>query len=294
MNSDCKWAACLNGNWMKTYRNKGDCMQDLTVNLTDVTSQINEHVKHSYLFKFIKEPVIDEDKVLLLNSIFSIYELPESKVKKYAVTAMLVQIALDTHELVQNGELDIDSHKSRQLTILAGTYYSGLYYKILSALEDVGMIRTLAEGIKDVNEHKISVYRYSSNNIDILMDSVKKIESSLYERVLTYFNSEDSRSFTANILFYKKLLQERDRFTMGQFSLVFEALEKLVFPEVVNRSHAQNDALLSITDTYIEKTRWEIEKEIKHIPYMNSLLQVKILDLMSLEKHKAKTYAEEG
>ncbi|WP_282155658.1 heptaprenyl diphosphate synthase component 1 [Cytobacillus gottheilii] len=271
-------------------------MQKLTTNLADVKSQIHEHVKHSYLFKYINEPVIDEDKLLLFTSIFSLYDLPKMQAEQYAVTAMLVQIALDTHELVENGELNAELHKSRQLTILAGTYYSGLYYKILSSIEDVGMIRTLAEGIKEVNEHKISVYRKDSKSIKTLMDSVKKIESALFERVLTYFNSENLQCFTANILFYKKLLMERDRFFKEKPSIVFEALGELVFPEadLQNSSLDYRDELISVADSYIENTRQEIEKLYKQIPYMNSSLQQKIQAMIDYDTHKVKSFAEEG
>lgn len=120
-----------------------------------------EKLRHPYFINYIEEPFIDEEKIALLYGALKSANLHIEQIEHYVVTIMLVQIALDTHERVSNkaGEEEIEFHKCRQLTVLAGDYYSGLYYYLLSMNRDIVLIRALAEGIKEINEHKIMLYQ---------------------------------------------------------------------------------------------------------------------------------------
>src|SRR5699024_12080275 len=81
--------------------------------------------------------------------------------KQYIITTKLVQIAWDTNDLVPVTNDEMDSEESRvakQLTVLAGDYYSGLYYLLLSEIEAFDMIHILASAIKEINEYKMKLY----------------------------------------------------------------------------------------------------------------------------------------
>jgi heptaprenyl diphosphate synthase len=147
-------------------------LPDIRQKFIDIKKQVENKVFHPYLLKHIETPVIDEDKLLILVSIMDRLELSYSEIQNYAKSTMLIQIALDTHEHISNAIVD---EKNRQLTVLAGDYYSGLYYKLLAESEDVIMIKELSKGIKEVNEHKISVYQKEADEIEVLMTSIKRI-----------------------------------------------------------------------------------------------------------------------
>ncbi|MEH7525469.1 heptaprenyl diphosphate synthase component 1, partial [Bacillus sp. JJ1503] len=98
-------------------------MLDMNVKMAIVKEQIEKKIRHPYLLKYIESPNIDEDKLLLLVTVLDHVNLPEERLRNFAITTMLIQIALDTHELVTNEELDSDQLKDRQLTVLAGVYY---------------------------------------------------------------------------------------------------------------------------------------------------------------------------
>ncbi len=114
---------------------------------------------------------------------------------------MLIQIALDTHEHITNTAED---DKSRQLTVLAGDYFSGLYYKLLADSEDILMIKALSDGVKTINESKVLIYQKESIEIDKLMNCIMIIESSLLAKFSEYFKVDLWNEFHGNFLFFKR------------------------------------------------------------------------------------------
>ncbi|MFO1444605.1 heptaprenyl diphosphate synthase component 1 [Bacillus sp. Bva_UNVM-123] len=273
-------------------------MQDMKIKLTDMKEQIFKKIKHPYLHKYIDSPEIDEDKLLLLLSLLDKADLPEKIAENYALTTMLIQIALDTHELVSNNELEEDDNKDRQLTVLAGVYYSGLYYKILADIDEVTMIRSLAEGIKEVNEHKISVYQKSSVGIEVLMNDVKKIESSLFEKITLFLDNSIWNDLASNFLLIKRLIAEKKLFLQGEKSVVFESLKKISFQKNGQAGAAlsleQQNYLLHICERYIDFSKHLIEQCLKKLPFTNKLLEQRIEAILNQHQHAANTFVEEG
>jgi heptaprenyl diphosphate synthase len=280
----------------KLRENKGDGMRDVNKRLADVKEKLEQKIRHPYLLKNIGSPLIDEDKLLLLLAVLEQLNFPESKLEKYAVTTMLVQIALDTHELVSNEKLKPEHLKERQLTILAGTYYSALYYHILANLEDVKMIRSLATGIKNVNENKITVYQKDPEAVDTLMRSVRKIESSLFDRYTEQLDDPDWGEFAANFLFVKRLIAEKELFMKNQSSVVFSAMKKILYPSnhVNEPSIDQQNHLLIAYDKYLDHTIQLLQKYASKLPLMNGLLAQRTESIINQHRSAAITFVEEG
>lgn len=77
-----------------------------------------------------------------------------------AVVTSLVQMGLDTHDLVANwsGEENIETTRSRQLKVLAGDYFSSNFYYLLSRAGEIGMVKQLATAICELNRMKVNLY----------------------------------------------------------------------------------------------------------------------------------------
>ncbi|GHH98181.1 heptaprenyl diphosphate synthase component 1 [Neobacillus kokaensis] len=270
-------------------------MQDIRQNFMNIKEKVEQYVFDKYLLKHIDTPVIDEDKLLILVSIMDHLELPFTKLENFATSIMLIQTALDTHEHISRTS---DNEKSRQLTVLAGDYYSGLYYKLLADSEDILMVKTLSTGVREVNEHKISVYHLETDSLETLIESIKVLECSLLERFVSYFQVDLWNEQTANLLLFKRLLQEKKRYLQKESSVVFDGFRNLT--TYSHQGHegellkGQQDQLINVCDEYLDRSKQIIKDGINNIPFLNELLEKRIGCLLQEHQPYVKTFMEEG
>lgn len=172
--------------------------------------RIMQKISHSYLHRFLGEPIIDEEKLSILISIMNRTALSPEQKDKYIVTTMLVQLALDTHDFVSNKHT-ADSQINKQLTVLAGDYYSGLYYFLLSEIDEYTMIRTLATAIKEINEYKMTLFYQGIKNENECIFAIKKIESLLFSHISSYLGLAPLEYPLEEWLLINKLMHEQKK-----------------------------------------------------------------------------------
>ncbi|MDL4840798.1 heptaprenyl diphosphate synthase component 1 [Aquibacillus rhizosphaerae] len=231
--------------------------------IKEIKLELEKQLTHSYLEKYIQKPVIDEDKLLILYSIIKNTSYSNIQKKNYIITTMLVQIALDTHDMVTEKNLLNDSDiakKSRQLTVLAGDYYSGLYYYMLSKLEDIPMIHTLASAIKEINEIKMSIYYQEFDSVQEFMELLKNLESLLIFRVAEHMERSSVNEFTGNWLLTRKLIREKSSFIKKGNSPIFKLLTDGPAHEI------HNNQIVYTVDSYIQSYLGRAEETISNLP----------------------------
>lgn len=197
-----------------------DNLHEIYNDLNEIKELITKKISHPYLLRFIENPYIDEDKLLLLYLIMLEADMTKEVANDYILPTMLVQIALDTHESVTaSSDNSNDSIiKNRQLTVLAGDYYSGLYYHLLAGCGDVRMISALADAIKKINEQKMFAYYNKSVTVEQLFEKLGFIESALVQKVADFFRLPQYKTAAASFFLLKRLLVERKGLVRGNCS----------------------------------------------------------------------------
>jgi len=197
--------------------------------------QIKQKMKHTYLHEFIEKPTIDEEKLFILNSMMDRAILSPEQKEQYIISTMLVQMALDTHDLVpvnNTSDTQPESQISKQLTVLAGDYYSGLYYFLLSEIDDFAMIHTLATAIKEINEYKMNLYYQDKwKTTDDIMFTIKKIETLLFSHVSAHLGLDPLDETVGEWLLINKITLEQKRAQIKKSSSLID----------VWRSHCNHD-----------------------------------------------------
>jgi heptaprenyl diphosphate synthase len=255
--------------------------------------QIERFLHHPYLLQHISARPIDEDRILLSLSILEDARLSSEEMDGYIVPMMLVQIALDTHDEVTNSlsHQQDDELKTRQLMVLAGDLYSGLYYDYLAKLNQIPAIRLFAEAIKEINEHKIRLYQKDIGRIESLFHSIAVIESSLIYKIGEYVSSPSWSKFAYYYLLLKRLNREKEHFMKSGASVLFEQMANIVFQKNKAMTKEQKHYLFHICNRYIDHCKEEL-LSIKL--EFNDLLQTRISELMSGFSVIAKKTVEEG
>ncbi len=262
-------------------------LQNADMELNHLKSLLQTKMKHSYLEKYIQKPVINEEKLFVLHAILNNINMPVKKKEKYMITTMLVQIALDTHDLVTDKKNDtvepLSVESTRQLTVLAGDYYSGLYYLLLAEIEDYQLIHALAIAIKEINELKMRLYYQEFMSFDEFTHLVKKVESLLFTHFAHHINDDSLHSMIEDWLLLDRLITDQ--------KLMIRGLSPRIKIWLQDYSQQTIDAYVN---EQIERTIARLEKSLCQIPPHHRLMRERMTTFLNQLPYENTSIAEEG
>ncbi|WP_161568132.1 heptaprenyl diphosphate synthase component 1 [Anaerobacillus alkaliphilus] len=262
--------------------------------IKQIKERFYQRTNHPYITKFLEDPSLDEDRLFLLYSMLEEKKLAKKSLNDYIITTLLVQAALDTHETVSTSVLSSEKiKKERQLTVLAGDYYSSLYYFLLAKINDISMIRLLANSIQEINESKMSFYKNTEQSVTQSISDIKTIESSLIAKIADHFKLPNWKSIAREFFFFKRLITERESLLQGKSVPLIDAIVN-----ANNKLNLHGEARLKhcieICDKYIFLSKSQLHTLCKQPSPLSSFILVR-MDQMLIENELLKEkIAEEG
>ncbi|NNU90431.1 heptaprenyl diphosphate synthase component 1 [Anoxybacillus sp. CHMUD] len=172
--------------------------------IEQVRTRIQRAIAHSYVDRYIQPRMIDEDRISFALSMLRSAQVEENIALDYVFAMMLIQLALDTHDEVDEQQIS----QQKQLTVLAGDLYSGLYYDFLARRHDISLIRRFAEAIKEINIQKIRLQQLSSNDLE-RFHCIAVIESALLRQLAEHVHAHEWGEVACYLFALKRVYRER-------------------------------------------------------------------------------------
>lgn len=249
-------------------------------------SKINKVMHHPYLERYLGIPHIDKDLMSVYHAIFRT-KTPENWLGN-AASAVLVHIALDTHETITIERLENkEARQQRQLTVLTGDYYSSLYYYLLSQIENIKLIKCLAKGIQTFNNAKMYLFGKRDHNWRDTFNYLYQIETALFSSMAESLGLNKWEKTIGNLLYLKRLMVEQSAFVnkdsaKSYFKLLFDSKEDL--------RHGAAAAL----EGEIRRVENELHKTIPVLSAKPALLDQFVSNLYNRYRYHPIDHVEEG
>ncbi|MBN8207993.1 heptaprenyl diphosphate synthase component 1 [Bacillus sp. NTK071] len=265
--------------------------------IAGVRDMLQSRLSHSYLLQFIDFPIIDEERLYVFYGMLEQTKLERKRKEDTLLSIMLVQIALDTHELISLDEIaNENERKNRQLTVLAGDYFSSMYYHILSKWHDNELIRTLSEAIQEINEAKMSFYQTDHRTVESIFDNLMEIESILVRKVAEHFSLDNWKTFGMQYFYMNRLLLERKQGLIHSSSNLLQKIAStlLSVKESKLTSDQQASKARTVLDSYAAHAKKEIDFLCQHYSELHRWFQNRLEYNWGIIGIQEEKLAEEG
>lgn len=197
--------------------------QQIHSKITSVEIDVLRAVKQRTLEKFTEGPSVQRERLFFLLLPFFDQNQWSDDIEESAKTVSIVYAALHAHDQVKQ---DILATKKQQLTVLAGDFYSGIYYQMLANANNIAMIQRLATAIIKVSEKKAAFYDGNIYTIDEIEQSIYQIETELLSSFYHFYGFEKYMPLAGLVLTYIRYGTELECLQRGGQSLVIRMLNQ--------------------------------------------------------------------
>ncbi|WP_314585402.1 heptaprenyl diphosphate synthase component 1 [Paenibacillus terrigena] len=117
-------------------------------------------MKHDMISSNMEMPDFPDARIRLLFVYLDKNPTIKRNSELYALASSLVQMGLDTHDLIDTDDEKKSERemRTRQVNVLAGDFFSSRFYQLLAQAGEVKMVRQLSEAVCEVNRQKMNLY----------------------------------------------------------------------------------------------------------------------------------------
>lgn len=151
------------------------------------------------LEKYTAGPSIDRARLFFLLLPFFDGKHWSKDIEDSAKTVAIVYAALHAHDQVKE---ESPISKSQQLTVLAGDFYSGIYYQLLSNTNNIKLIQSLASGIIGVSEKKATLYENTAMSTTGVESAAEVIETRLLSIFYDFYDYSQYKAIAVPAMAY--------------------------------------------------------------------------------------------
>ncbi|MBB6449030.1 hypothetical protein HNR44_000979 [Geomicrobium halophilum] len=210
-----------------------------------VVDQFNEIIRHRFLAKYVSKPKFDEDKTVFLIHALRTPKLDETEQLERVTSALLVDAALTTHQYIPLHNDQSYDGKQEQLTVLAGDLYSSLYYKRLTKMADIPLMRVFSESIQTMNNAKVRLHNRDWNTIEELEQLVAEMESMLITNLAAFYQQSLIQRIASVFLTLRRIRSILFSMESGQESWGSAVLSPMLANEPLDKSPEEEKQLLA-------------------------------------------------
>ncbi|MCM3627452.1 heptaprenyl diphosphate synthase component 1 [Paenibacillus glycanilyticus] len=169
----------------------------------------SKYVEYDMIQTYTELPAFPDPRLRLLHAVLNEHGALAPKSELYSLVVSLVQLGMDTHDLIDTEETrrSETEMRARQLKVLAGDYFSSRFYQLLSQAGQISMVSKISAAVCEVNRLKMDLY------IKMQQSQLKAEE---YLNKLTELKSEMFQLFTgmmegAFVKLWPEMLQDVSR-----------------------------------------------------------------------------------
>ncbi|MBC1520519.1 heptaprenyl diphosphate synthase component 1 [Listeria aquatica] len=195
--------------------------------LKEVERLVHDRTAYEFLKENFDGPKMDQDQMLWLHESLRSSELAETDKYRVITATLYVILAHDTHEGIdEEGDAHKLTLKERELTVLAGDYYSALYYRTMAELGMIDLLRALQRGVQKMNTAKTNIYQLHVSSDEQYASEFRAASAAIFSEFARYFGKADAFVLLAeHVLALKKLLDERTFYELYHSSTLKRAYE---------------------------------------------------------------------